>query len=355
MLERLTNRNIKKIEPLDITPNELKEVFPITDYAMTSVIQNRREIEEILDKKDDRIIIITGPCSLHDKKSALDYASRLHELSNEVDDKFLLVMRGYLEKPRTILGWKGIINDHNLDGQRDVKKGLIAARDILTDINELGVPISTEFVGTWTPQYVDDLISLVAIGARTSESQPHRELASGLSMPVGFKNNTYGDMQVAVDGAKAARGSHVFLGIDGDGLGSYVETSGNEYSHIILRGGNGKPNCDPEFVNSAMNMLERAMLPKNIIVDCSHGNSNKKYIEQPNVFYKVIDQIINGNESIVGLMLESHINEGKQPFPNTKEERNNLKYGVSITDGCISWNATEQLIRKAYEMFNGLK
>ena len=348
------DNNILGYETLP-SPRGLMEDIPILVRDKEFISKSRREIEAILDKKDKRKIIIVGPCSIHDTQTCLEYAKKIKSLSEEVSDQLLIVMRTYFEKPRTIIGWTGLIYDPHLDESYRIGDGLRMARRFLKDMTELKLPCGTEFVGSIVPQYIADMISWAAIGARTTESQVHRQLASGLSMPVGFKNSTSGDISVAVDAAKSARYSHKFLGMDIYGNACAVETKGNKYSHVVLRGGNGVPNCKPELVLQTSQLLDKAEISRNIIIDCSHGNSDKKYEKQEEVAYAVIQQIIDGNRDISGIMLESYVNEGKQPFPKTLEERRNLKKGVSITDGCISLETTERVIRTCYNMLKNSK
>ncbi|MFP4051846.1 MAG: 3-deoxy-7-phosphoheptulonate synthase [Thermoplasmata archaeon] len=293
---------------------------------------------------------MTGPCSIHDIEEAKDYADKVKRLSEKVEDELLLVMRVYLEKPRTTVGWKGLINDPHLNGSYDINAGLRKARELLTYTAEIGVPTGTEFLGSVTPQYIDDLISWVAIGARTTESQPHREMASGLSVPVGFKNDTKGNVEIAINGIKAARHPHSFRGINRDGEICIVDTTGNDHCHVVLRGGkNGNgyaPNYDSVSIERTLDLLRNEDLPENIVVDCSHGNSGKDHEKQPQVFRHVVQQMKDGNESIIGFMLESNLNEGNQSLSKDPSE---LKRGVSITDACIGWETTEELILDAYE------
>jgi 3-deoxy-7-phosphoheptulonate synthase len=348
MEEILSDLNVETCTGL-YSPAELIRDLPLTPNAFSSVIKGRKEIENILDKKDKRKIIITGPCSIHDYDSAIEYAHRLKKLSEEVSDQVLIIMRTYLEKPRSCLGWKGYIYSPELDERGNIPKGLRESRKILRAISELGLPCANEFVNSIFPQYLSDLLSWVAIGARTTESQSHRELASGLSMPVGFKNNTAGEISSAIDAAKSANSPHTFLGVTQEGKTCIVETKGNPYCHVVLRGGNGVPNCTPEMVAQTLSLEEKTVIPKNIIIDCSHGNSEKKYEKQEEVSYKVLDQITSGTQDIVGIMLESHLFEGKQSFPKNPEEAEKLKYGISITDGCIDWQTTERIIKQYAE------
>lgn len=349
MEEKVFDNNILGYETLP-SPRGLMEDIQLSASDREFIASSRRQIEDILNKKNKRKIIIVGPCSIHDTKTCMEYAEKIKKLSDEVSDELIIVMRTYFEKPRTVIGWTGLIYDPNLDESYKIADGLRIARRFLKDITELRIPCGTEFVGSVVPQYIADMISWAAIGARTTESQVHRQLASGLSMPVGFKNSTSGDISVAVDAAKAARYGHKFIGIDVYGNTCAVETKGNKYSHVVLRGGNGIPNCKPELVFQTLQFLDKAEIPRNVIIDCSHGNSDKKYEKQEEVAYSVLQQIIDGNNDIVGIMLESYIHEGKQPFPKTLQERRDLIKGVSITDGCISLETTERVIRKCYDM-----
>jgi 3-deoxy-7-phosphoheptulonate synthase len=345
METQLFNTHIEDSHIL-LTPNEVKSKLPLTDEAEKTVLNFRNEIEDILDGKDSRKFIVVGPCSIHDIKSAEEYAYRLKNLFDRVNDKLLLIMRVYFEKPRTTVGWKGLINDPDMDDSFHIEKGLLTARSLLIKITELGLPAATEALDPIIPQYIGELIAWSAIGARTTESQTHREMASGLSMPVGFKNGTDGGVQVALNALESARKPHHFLGINPMGQVSIFKTKGNAYGHIILRGGAKQPNFDAENVKIAEEKLKAANLPPKIVIDCSHGNSNKDYKKQSAVFENVIQQILEGNTSIVGMMLESNLYEGNQPIPSKLEE---LKYGVSVTDKCINWEETERIILAAYE------
>jgi len=348
MEERVSDVNIESYSSL-LSPLELIGKMPLTEEGTKRIIQYRREIQDILDKKDKRRIIITGPCSIHDEKSAIEYSEKLKQLAGEVKDQVLIVMRTYLEKPRSCLGWKGLVYDPDLNNSCDIEEGLKLSRKILLRINRIGLPCANEFVdNSCFPQYLSDLLSWVAIGARTTESPPHRELASGLSMPVGFKNTTAGEIKPAVEASKLARYPNNFLGVNKYGNLSNIKTKGNRYCHVILRGGNNGPNYFPENIDETMKLQEKLGVQKNIIIDCSHGNSNKEYNKQEQVSYDVLEQM-KKNENIVGIMLESNIHEGKQPFPENQEQIKNLKYGVSITDGCINWKTTEKIIRKYAE------
>ncbi|WP_414754756.1 3-deoxy-7-phosphoheptulonate synthase [Anabaena sp. CCY 9910] len=347
MHNKLTNANIENYHVL-LTPNEVKEKLPLTETAAEIVLQFRCEIEKILDFQDRRKFIVVGPCSIHDPNAALEYAHKLKKLAERVQDKLLLIMRVYFEKPRTTVGWKGLINDPEMDDSFLVENGLLLARDLLIKLTELGLPTATEALDPIVPQYIGELITWAAIGARTTESQTHREMASGLSMPVGFKNGTDGNIQVALNALHSARMPHNFLGINPEGQVSVFETKGNAYGHVILRGGN-QPNFDVESVKRVEEKLKQAKLPPRIVIDCSHGNTNKNYRLQSDVLENVIQQIVDGNTSIVGMMLESNLYEGNQPINCKREE---LKYGVSVTDPCIGWEQTEKIILAAYEKLN---
>jgi 3-deoxy-7-phosphoheptulonate synthase len=331
-------------------PRKLKEEIPVSASAAQTIMNGRKEIENILMKNDGRLLVISGPCSIHDEAAALEYAERLSRLRDPVSKSLVLVMRVYFEKPRTTVGWKGLINDPNLDDSYDIMDGLRTARRILLQINEMGVPTATEMLEPITPQYVADLVSWAAIGARTTESQIHREMASGLSMPVGFKNGTDGNLTTAINAMLAARAPQTFLGIDQDGRTCIVKTNGNPMGHIVLRGGR-HPNYDPDSIEDARVRLMEKGLPDAIMVDCSHANSGKKFQRQELVWRHIIDQRLAGNTTLMGLMLESNLYEGNQKFT---ADRSALKYGVSITDECISWETTERLIRSAAEKLGRL-
>jgi 3-deoxy-7-phosphoheptulonate synthase len=326
---------IKGYQPLT-APDILKKEIPVSTRAEETVVLGRQTIENILRKKDRRLLVIVGPCSIHDEKAAIEYAARLNRLRKQVADTLFIVMRVYFEKPRTTVGWKGLINDPYLDGTCDMTAGLRKARGLLTQINEMGLPAATEMLDTITAQYVADLVSWSAIGARTSESQTHRELASGLSMPVGFKNSTDGNLSSAINALMAARAPQSFLGIDQDGKTCVVKTNGNPWVHIVLRGGK-RPNYDPISLEEARLKLIEKDLPETLMVDCSHANSMKKYQGQAVVWKSVIGQYLAENEALIGLMLESNLHEGNQKFSG---DVSSLKYGVSITDECISWETT---------------
>ncbi|MGB3492665.1 MAG: 3-deoxy-7-phosphoheptulonate synthase [Elainellaceae cyanobacterium] len=327
------------------SPAELINKLPLTDTAVETIFQGREAIADIVNGHDSRKFIVVGPCSIHDVNVALDYAQRLKELADRVADKFLIVMRVYFEKPRTTVGWKGLINDPFLDGSFHIEKGLFIARQLLLQVAEIGLPAGIEALDPVTPQYMSDLISWSAIGARTIESQTHREMASGLSVPVGMKNGTDGNIQVALDALEACRSPHHFLGLDPNGQVSVFRTKGNPFGHIILRGGGGKPNYDAETVKWVEAQMAERGLSKRIVVDCSHGNSNKDHTRQSIVFNEVMQQIVDGDSSIIGLMLESNLFPGSQPIC---ENPRDLRYGVSITDKCMGWDETESLIMAAY-------
>lgn len=329
-----------------ITPHQLKDELPLSEAASQTVINGRQAVRDILDRKDHRLFLVIGPCSIHDIEAAKDYAQRLKALADQVSDTLLLVMRVYFEKPRTTTGWKGLINDPYLNDSFKIEDGLHIARRLLLDLAEMGLPTATEALDPISPQYIQDLISWSAIGARTTESQTHREMSSGLSSAVGFKNGTDGSLTVAVNALHSVFSPHSFLGINDKGQVSVINTRGNPYAHIVLRGGGGKPNYDSVSVALAEKELEAAKVSKNIMVDCSHANSNKDPGLQPLVMENVTNQILEGNKSIVGLMVESHINWGAQKIPADLKE---LKYGVSVTDACIDWPTTEAAVLKMAE------
>jgi 3-deoxy-7-phosphoheptulonate synthase len=334
------------------TPRALKAQFPITDAASATVAQSRERIVQILQQKDPRMLVVVGPCSIHEEKGALEYATKLNELRRELDDRLEIVMRVYFEKPRTTIGWKGLINDPHLDGSQDIESGLKIARRLLLQIAEMGLPAATEFLDPIVPQYIADLVAWATIGARTTESQTHREMASGLSMPVGYKNATDGSVQVAIDAMGAARHPHSFLGIDQEGVTSVVRTNGNPAGQLVLRGGRGRPNYDAESIREAEEQLKRHGLPPVLMVDCSHANSGKQHARQDDVWRSVIRQRFEGTRSLIGVMVESYLNEGNQPFP---QKASDLTYGVSITDACVSWETTERMLRWGYETLASLR
>jgi 3-deoxy-7-phosphoheptulonate synthase len=332
-----------------VSPETLHDELPLSDIARRNVIAGRNAIKGILDRTDPRLFVVVGPCSIHDPQAALEYGRRLAALALELEDRLLLVMRVYFEKPRTTVGWKGLINDPDLDDSFQVEKGLRTARRLLLDLNEIGLPCATEALDPITPQYLADLIAWSAIGARTTESQTHREMASGLSMPVGIKNGTDGNRAVAINALLAVARPHAFLGIDPQGRCALTYTRGNRYAHIVLRGG-ASPNYDTVSVALTEQELEKAGVARSILVDCSHGNSGRDAARQPLVFMDVVHQIVEGNRSIVGAMIESNLEWGSQPLG----ERSKLRYGVSITDPCIDWATTEKLLREARAKLSGL-
>ncbi|SEA43093.1 3-deoxy-7-phosphoheptulonate synthase [Marinobacterium iners] len=342
---RVEDLNIESNTPL-VTPEELKARLPLTETAAASVMQGRQVIKDILDRKDNRLFMVVGPCSIHDPEAALEYGRRLKVLAEEVKDTLYLVMRVYFEKPRTTVGWKGLINDPHMNDSFDIEEGLHIGRKLLLDLAEMGLPLATEALDPNSPQYMQDLISWSAIGARTTESQTHREMSSGLSCAVGFKNGTDGGLDVAVNAMKSVSHPHSFLGMNGGGQVSIVRTRGNRYGHVVLRGGDGKPNYDSVSVKLCEQALEKAGQKANIMIDCSHANSSKDPALQPLVADNVANQILEGNQSIVGLMIESNLEWGNQSIPQDLSE---LKYGVSVTDACIDWKTTEDSLRTMNE------
>ncbi len=334
-----------------LTPRELKAQTPATEAVNAMVARSRERIIRILRQEDPRLLVVIGPCSIHDQKGALDYAQRLSALRREFADRLEIVMRVYFEKPRTTIGWKGLINDPHLDGSQDIETGLKIARKLLLDIVGLGLPTATEFLDPIVPQYLADLVTWAAIGARTTESQTHREMASGLSMPVGLKNNTDGSLQSAIDAIGAARHPHSFLGIDQDGVTSIVRTTGNPHTHVVLRGGRTQTNYDAASIQAAEEKLTLEKLPAVLMVDCSHANSGKRHARQEDVWRSVIQQRLAGTRSLIGLMVESNLNEGSQPIPKNLAD---LRYGVSLTDACIGWETTERMLRQGYGALAGI-
>ncbi len=347
-MTKVTDENIVNYDVI-IPPMLLKKEIPLEKEVSDFVKECRSEIQEIITGKDKRKLIICGPCSIHDIKSALDYAKKISLLAKKLKSKYLIIMRTYFEKPRTSVGWKGLLNDPNLDGSYDINHGLRVARKLLMDINRLKLGCATEFLEPFTPQFIDDMISYAAIGARTTESPTHRQLASGLSVPVGFKNTLSGDIKAAVNAIEAANHPQTFLGMNDHGYVSNVFTKGNRYAHLILRGGK-TPNYDEQSIKEAGEMLQEAKLCNSIIIDCSHGNSNKDYKNQPKVFSKFISHA-GTMENIIGVMIESNLVEGSQKIPNDMAsfDKSSLKYGVSVTDSCISFEETEKMLMKGYE------
>jgi 3-deoxy-7-phosphoheptulonate synthase len=347
--DRIMSDNVAKpvdnlnVEAQDIliTPDQLKLALPMSPAALATVSNSRQVIRDILDRRDHRMFIVVGPCSIHDIDAALDYARRLKALADEVQDTLLIVMRVYFEKPRTTVGWKGLINDPYLNDTFKIEEGLHIGRQLLLNINEMGLPTSTEALDPISPQYLQDCITWSAIGARTTESQTHREMASGLSSAVGFKNGTDGNLGVAINALKSVSRPHRFLGINWQGQVAVIRTKGNRYAHIVLRGGTNGPNYDSVHIKLCEQELLKAGVEPNIMVDCSHANSDKKPELQPLVMENVANQVIEGNRSIVGLMVESNLRPGNQPIP---EDLAKLEYGVSVTDGCIGWDSTEEAI-----------
>ena len=321
-------------------PNDVISEFPITPPVSELVFKSRQNISDIIHGRDDRLVVVVGPCSIHDPKAAIEYAKKLKNLESSLSSELKIVMRVYFEKPRTTVGWKGLINDPNLDDSYDVNKGLREARKILLDINEIGLPAATEYLDIITPQYISDLISWGAIGARTTESQVHRELASGLSCPVGFKNSTNGSVQVAIDAIGSASQPHIFLSITKEGKSAIFNSSGNKDCHVILRGGK-IPNFESKFIKETSSILAKSGNPTSLMVDMSHGNSQKQFKKQLLVNKDIADQIASGERSIFGVMIESHLVEGNQSI-GPKES---LTYGQSITDACVSWEDTEVMLK----------
>ena len=346
---RLSDLNIDDYQVV-ITPTELKKELPLPESVRDLVAQSRQTVKDILDGKDDRLFAVVGPCSIHDTDLALEYGKRLKALADQVSDHIVIIMRVYFEKPRTTVGWKGLINDPHLNGSFDIETGLRKARNLLIQLSEIGLPLATEALDPISPQYLQDTITWTAIGARTTESQTHREMSSGLSSPVGFKNGTDGSLDVAVNAMKSVVSGHAFLGINPQGQVAITKTMGNQYGHVVLRGGGGKPNYDSVSIALCEQALEKAKLPTNIVVDCSHANSNKDHNVQPLVLDDIAHQIKDGNRSICGVMIESNINEGNQSIP---DDLSQLKYGISVTDACISWESTEKSLKKMADTLSG--
>jgi len=345
MTSKLDNVNVHSQEIL-ITPERLKQDIPLTEKALKTVLEGRNTVNDILDRKDHRLFIVIGPCSIHDIEAAKDYALKLKVLADKVSDTLFLVMRVYFEKPRTTVGWKGLINDPHLNDSFEVEEGLHIGRQLLVDINEIGLPTATEALDPISPQYLQDTIAWSAIGARTTESQTHREMSSGLSVAIGFKNGTDGGLEVATNALNSVSHPHSFLGINRQGQVAVIRTKGNPYAHVVLRGGGGKPNYDSVNVAVCEQALEKAGLNKNIMIDCSHANSSKDPALQPLVMQDATNQILDGNKSIIGLMVESNLAWGNQSIP---KDLNELKYGVSVTDACIDWETTEKAILDMHE------
>jgi len=349
--DQLQNVNVASSDLL-ATPEEVKRRLPLTERAAATVFQSRQSVRDILERRDPRLFVVVGPCSIHDVAAAHEYASRLRELAKRVDSTMLVIMRVYFEKPRTTVGWKGLINDPDMDDSFHIEKGILIARELLLHIAELGLPAGTEALDPIMPQYLSELITWTAIGARTTESQTHREMASGLSTPVGFKNGTDGALATSINALQSVRHPHHFLGITQQGQSAVFRTRGNSHAHLVLRGGGGRPNYDAVSIAAAERELGAAKLAPNIVVDCSHGNTNKDPALQPAVAENCVAQIGEGNRSIVGLMLESHLKAGNQPIP---KDRSQLEYGVSITDPCIDWPTTETLLLKMHDALGKIR
>jgi 3-deoxy-7-phosphoheptulonate synthase len=332
---RVRDRRIERVIEL-VSPAQLLDQLPLSSEQEEAVLRHRAEVASILNREDDRLLVIVGPCSVHDPEAALEYAERLSARAEELRDDLLVTMRVYFEKPRTTVGWKGLINDPHLDGSGDVNTGLRVSRGLLREVLDLGLPIGCEFLDPITPQYISDLVAWGAVGARTAESQTHRQLASGLSMPVGFKNRTDGNVKVAVDAVRAAAAKHAFAGIDPSGAPAILHTQGNSDCHVILRGGRGAPNYGAEPVGDALALLEAGGLPRRVVIDASHDNSGKDHDRQPAVVAEIGDQVAAGNDAIVGVMLESFLAAGRQELRPDEP----LVYGQSITDACMDWETT---------------
>ena len=337
---QLDNLNVEQQEVL-ITPEELKSKLPVSESVRLAINGYRETVRDIVDRRESRLLVVVGPCSIHDVAAAKEYAQRLKTLSDEIADQVFIVMRAYFEKPRSTVGWKGLINDPYLNDSFKVAQGLHIGRQLLLDLSEMGLPLATEALDPITPQYLQDLISWSAIGARTTESQTHREMASGLSCPVGFKNGTDGSLGVAINALQSVANPHRFLGISPEGQVSVVHTKGNAHAHIVLRGGSNGPNYSAEHIANCEAALAKLDLTQSIMIDCSHANSNKDHRQQRNVVDAVRAQLDEGNQSVTGLMIESHLNAGNQSINNA----GGLDYGVSITDACIDWQETEELLR----------
>jgi len=341
---RTNNLNVSGLTPL-IAPADLKQVLPLSEEDAEFVAKSRAQVQDILWNRDPRMMVVIGPCSIHDPKAAIEYAERLAKLNSELHDQLLLVMRVYFEKPRTTIGWKGLINDPDLNGTHLISKGLGIARRLMLNITAMGLPVATEMLDPITPQYMADTISWGAIGARTTESQTHREMSSGLSFPVGFKNGTDGNLQIAIDAMGAACHPHSFLGVNREGRTSIVRTTGNPDVHIVLRGGNDKPNYAAADIARAEKKLDKAGIKTTLMVDCSHANSLKDHNRQEAVMQDVMEQVAAGNAKIGSLMIESFLKEGNQKMADKLED---LEYGVSITDKCVNWETTERMLRHAH-------
>lgn len=342
-MDKRENDNLRIVmQELLPSPRELKNAMPVTGAALDTVLAGHKGVKDILDRKDNRLIVVVGPCSIHNVDEAMAYARLLKPVADELGDTLLILMRVYFEKPRTTIGWEGLIYDPNLDGSHRIEHGLRIGRQLMLDINSLGLPIAIEALDLISPQYLQDLVSWTAIGARTTESPTHRKLSSGISSAVGFKNNVDGSLTVAVNAIRSASSANSFISVTEDGKVAAFRTSGNPHCHVILRGGK-EPNYAPEFVARCEEDLRKAALPENVMIDCSHGNSQKDHHKQLDVLKSVTQQIVDGNKSIIGVMLESNLCEGNQPIPDDLEE---IRYGVSITDACVNWETTENALRE---------
>jgi 3-deoxy-7-phosphoheptulonate synthase len=351
-MTQLHDVNIQSIQPIP-SPREYQEKLPVTDEIAQTVARGRRDIAKVITGEDERLLVIVGPCSIHDLKAGREYAAKLKGVADEYRDRIVIAMRVYFEKPRTTLGWKGLVYDPHLNGSFDITSGLSMAREFLLTVGGMGILSATEFVDPITPQYIADLVSWAAIGARTVESQTHRQMASGLSMPVGFKNGTGGTIQIAVDAVVTAQEPHAFLGVDSNGRASIVMTKSNPYCHIVLRGGARGPNYDARSVAEAIALLEHAHVRTRLVIDCSHANANKDHNKQAIVFRNVLQQRLAGNMNIMGIMLESHLFPGSQKLDESNPSK--LSYGVSITDPCIGWDETSHLLSEAYEALGAVQ
>jgi 3-deoxy-7-phosphoheptulonate synthase len=339
---KIQDLHVVATQPL-VAPRLLKDELPVDEAVVETVVNARETIRQILNGSDRRILCVVGPCSIHEPSAALDYATRLAQIRRALAGQLFIIMRVYFEKPRTTVGWKGLINDPHMDDSCDVEAGLRIARRLLLDINRMGLPAGTEMLDPITPQYIADMISWTAIGARTTESQTHREMASGLSMPVGFKNTTEGNLQIAINAIESSRRPHSFLGITQDGVTAIVRTSGNPNTHVVLRGGKS-PNYDARSIEECQRLLAKAGLEPRVMVDCSHAQTSKDYTRQPAVLDALVEQVSRGSRAIMGVMLESNIGAGNQPLAS---DRGQLRYGVSITDPCIDWSTTERCLSDA--------
>ncbi len=346
MLENTIDLRIERVDPL-VSPRELSQELPISDELMSSILKNRDQVNNVIQGDDSRLLAIVGPCSIHDIDAALEYADRLHDISKKVEDQLLIVMRTYFEKPRTIGGWKGLIIDPDMDGSYNIEEGIRRARRLLIRITEKGLPVGAEMLDPIVPQYIDETLSWCSIGARTTESQVHRTLASGMSVAVGFKNSTSGEVANAINAIKSAELAGAFIGVDKDGNSAIYRTRGNENGHLILRGGDAGPNYYEEEVEDAVKSMKALDVHPSIVVDCSHANSRKEYSRQRRVLRAVIDQVLSGSEAIRGFMLESNLTEGCQSIP---EDLSLLRYGVSVTDPCLGWDETEAILLKTAEL-----